>query len=67
MFNVHRYFFKKHAPSFAAEYLQDVAEQPIRLSGITTIDFERFLTMIYPSCVSLAPTVQAGTDLLPIF
>ncbi|KAL1679064.1 hypothetical protein EV122DRAFT_277666 [Schizophyllum commune] len=49
MFNVHRYFFKKHAPSFAAEYLQDVAEEPIRLPGITTIDFERFLTMIYPS------------------
>ncbi|KAL1759898.1 hypothetical protein FB107DRAFT_270627 [Schizophyllum commune] len=50
LFNVHRYFFKKHAPSFAAEYLQDVAEEPIRLPGITTIDFERFLTMIYPSC-----------------
>ncbi|KAL1662378.1 hypothetical protein GGF50DRAFT_59088, partial [Schizophyllum commune] len=49
LFNVHRYFFKKHAPSFAAEYLQDVAEEPIRLPGITTIDFERFLTMIYPS------------------
>ncbi|KAI4524621.1 hypothetical protein K525DRAFT_193609, partial [Schizophyllum commune Loenen D] len=49
LFNVHRYFFKKHAPSFAVEYLQDVAEEPIRLPGITTIDFERFLTMIYPS------------------
>ncbi|KAL1725903.1 hypothetical protein EV714DRAFT_277078 [Schizophyllum commune] len=49
LFNVHRYFFKKHAPSFAAEYLQDVAEEPIRLPGVTTVDFERFLTMIYPS------------------
>ncbi|KAI5835357.1 hypothetical protein K523DRAFT_347156 [Schizophyllum commune Tattone D] len=49
LFNVHRHFFKKHAPSFAVEYLQDVAEEPIRLPGITTIDFERFFTMIYPS------------------
>ncbi|KAL1687888.1 hypothetical protein GGG16DRAFT_116534 [Schizophyllum commune] len=49
LFNVHRYFFKKQAPSFAAEYLQDVSEEPIRLPGVTTTDFERFLTMIYPS------------------
>ncbi|KAI5890047.1 uncharacterized protein SCHCODRAFT_02335105 [Schizophyllum commune H4-8] len=49
LFNVHRYFFKKHAPSFAAEYLRDVAEEAIKLPGVTTVDFERFLTMIYPS------------------
>ncbi|KAI5890035.1 uncharacterized protein SCHCODRAFT_02466928, partial [Schizophyllum commune H4-8] len=53
LYNVHRYFFETHAPKFAKEYLRGSAlsdDSPvIRLPNVSYVDFERFLSIIYPT------------------
>ncbi|KAL1687887.1 hypothetical protein GGG16DRAFT_116533 [Schizophyllum commune] len=49
MYNVHRYFFDKHAPSFSHEYLREGAGDIVALQGVSSTDLDRFLTMVYPS------------------
>ncbi|KAI4518820.1 hypothetical protein K525DRAFT_207554 [Schizophyllum commune Loenen D] len=49
MYNVHRYFFDKHAPSFSHEYLCEGAEDIVALQGVSSTDLDRFLAMVYPS------------------
>ncbi|KAI5835358.1 hypothetical protein K523DRAFT_228353 [Schizophyllum commune Tattone D] len=49
MYNVHRYFFDKHAPSFSHEYLCEGAEGTVALQGVSSTDLDRFLAMVYPS------------------
>ncbi|KAL1702786.1 hypothetical protein EV121DRAFT_292934 [Schizophyllum commune] len=49
LYNVHRYFFETHAPSFADEYLPKGGTASIKLPGVSSVDFERFLSVIYPS------------------
>lgn len=51
MYNVHRYFFETYAPKFADEYLRNGGNEPIELPDVSCIDFERFLSIIYPTCV----------------
>ncbi|KAL1711963.1 hypothetical protein EV715DRAFT_214566 [Schizophyllum commune] len=50
LYNVHRYFFATHAPKFTEEYL-DGAEKssPIKLAGVSGVDFQRFLSIVYPT------------------
>lgn len=50
-YNVHRYFFETHAPSFADEYLIKGGTASIKLPGVSSVDFERFLSITYPTCV----------------
>lgn len=49
LYKVHRYFFDKHCPTFAAQYLQDGVQDVVKLLGVRSVDFDRFLAMIYPS------------------
>ena len=51
LYNVHRYFFETHAPSFADEYLPKGGTASIKLPGVSSVDFERFLSIVYPTCV----------------
>ncbi|KAL1759895.1 hypothetical protein FB107DRAFT_270624 [Schizophyllum commune] len=49
MYNVHRYFFETYAPKFANEHLRDLAVSIIKLPNVANVDFERFLSIIYPT------------------
>ncbi|KAL1700673.1 hypothetical protein EV121DRAFT_182793, partial [Schizophyllum commune] len=58
IYNVHRYFFDAYSSRFAEEYLSEVdlvdeEDHAIKLSDVSRQDFDRFLSLIYPSCVSL--------------
>ncbi|KAL1672060.1 hypothetical protein EV122DRAFT_195089, partial [Schizophyllum commune] len=66
LYNVHRYFFETHAPTFAKEYLNCEASRPIKLSGVCNADFERFLSMIYPTTLGKfdITTVDEWTSIL---
>ncbi|KAI4524608.1 hypothetical protein K525DRAFT_360816 [Schizophyllum commune Loenen D] len=41
--------FDTHAPSFAIEYLPNGGTVPIKLPGVSSVDFERVLSIIYPT------------------
>ncbi|KAL1712978.1 hypothetical protein EV715DRAFT_277638 [Schizophyllum commune] len=66
LYNVHRYFFETHAPTFAEEYLDCEASAPVKLSGVCSVDFERFLSMIYPTALGKfdITTVDEWTSIL---
>ncbi|KAI5890033.1 uncharacterized protein SCHCODRAFT_02669241 [Schizophyllum commune H4-8] len=66
IYNVHRYFFETHALKFAEEYLDGEALGPIKLSGVCNVDFERFLSMIYPTTLGKfdITTVDEWTSIL---
>ncbi|KAI5890049.1 uncharacterized protein SCHCODRAFT_01049409, partial [Schizophyllum commune H4-8] len=49
LYNVHRYFFDKHAPLFSQQYLCDAGEGIVALQGVSSTDLNRFLAMVYPS------------------
>ncbi|TRM68876.1 hypothetical protein BD626DRAFT_2009 [Schizophyllum amplum] len=49
LYNVHRYFFETHAPQFAAEHMRGRQFESIKLRDVSSVDFERFLSMIYPT------------------
>ncbi|KAI4524617.1 hypothetical protein K525DRAFT_193578, partial [Schizophyllum commune Loenen D] len=53
LYNVHRYFFDTHAPKFADEHLRDLPPSDdstiIKLPNVSYVDFERFLSIIYPT------------------
>ena len=61
MYNVHRYFFETYAPKFADEHLQDLALSDdstiIKLPNVFNVDFERFLSIIYPT-YALKPSLS---------
>ncbi|KAL1759897.1 hypothetical protein FB107DRAFT_204180 [Schizophyllum commune] len=50
MYNVHRYFFETHAPKFTEDHLGDPERStPIKLAGVSSVDFQRFLSIVYPT------------------
>ncbi|KAL1739654.1 hypothetical protein HDZ31DRAFT_7079, partial [Schizophyllum fasciatum] len=49
VYNVHRYFFEAHSSKFAAEYLCNSLADVVKLPGVASLDFECFLSLIYPS------------------
>ncbi|TRM68875.1 hypothetical protein BD626DRAFT_579628 [Schizophyllum amplum] len=49
LYNVHRYFFDTHAPQFAAEHLRGRHSEHIKLHDVSSVDFERLLSIIYPT------------------
>ncbi|KAI5890031.1 uncharacterized protein SCHCODRAFT_02669239 [Schizophyllum commune H4-8] len=51
VYNVHRSFFEAHSPQFAAEYLCNSHAEVVRLPEISSVDFECFLSMIYPTAI----------------
>ena len=61
MYNVHRYFFETYAPNFADEHLRDLAVSDastiIKLPNVFNVDFERFLSIIYPT-YALKPSLS---------
>ncbi|KAL1759886.1 hypothetical protein FB107DRAFT_270616 [Schizophyllum commune] len=50
-YNVHRSFFAAHSPKFAAEFLCNSHAEVVRLPEISSVDFECFLSMIYPIAI----------------
>jgi hypothetical protein len=58
---VHRYFFERDSAIFAAMFSLppvvgerpegEVIENPIVLEGVNALDFDRFLSVLYPLCV----------------
>ncbi|KAL1712977.1 hypothetical protein EV715DRAFT_212649 [Schizophyllum commune] len=51
VYNVHRSFFEVHSPKFAAEFLCNSHAEVVRLPEISSVDFECFLSMIYPTAI----------------
>ncbi|KAL1712974.1 hypothetical protein EV715DRAFT_296559 [Schizophyllum commune] len=51
VYNVHRSFFETHSPKFAAEYLCNSHAEVVRLAEVSSVDFECFLSMIYPTAI----------------
>ncbi|TRM68877.1 hypothetical protein BD626DRAFT_562703 [Schizophyllum amplum] len=49
LYNVHRYFFENYAPKFATDHLSDAETEVVRLPDVANVDFQRFLSMIYPT------------------
>ncbi|KAL1679063.1 hypothetical protein EV122DRAFT_277665 [Schizophyllum commune] len=49
LYNVHRYFFDKHAPLFSQQYLCNAGEGIVALQSVSSTDLDRFLAMVYPS------------------
>ncbi|KAI5830531.1 hypothetical protein K523DRAFT_351582 [Schizophyllum commune Tattone D] len=50
-YNVHRSFFEIHSPKFAAEYLCNPHAEVVRLAEVSSVDFECFLSLIYPTAI----------------
>ncbi|KAL1702791.1 hypothetical protein EV121DRAFT_292939 [Schizophyllum commune] len=51
VYNVHRSFFEIHSPKFAAEYLCNSHAEVVRLAEVSSVDFECFLSLIYPTAI----------------
>ncbi|KAL1679065.1 hypothetical protein EV122DRAFT_210878 [Schizophyllum commune] len=61
LYNVHRYFFDTYAPNFAKGYLGDAEKSaPIKLVGVSSVDFQRFLSIIYPTKLGKCDTHTVG-------
>jgi hypothetical protein len=62
LYRVHRYFFERDSSIFASMFTLpsaagerpegELVENPIVLEGITSTDFDRFLCILYPRCIS---------------
>ncbi|TRM68919.1 hypothetical protein BD626DRAFT_2927 [Schizophyllum amplum] len=50
-YRVHRHFFDAHSPTFAAAYLDDTHATTIHLPDVSSVDLDRFLSLIYPSAL----------------
>ncbi|KAI5830534.1 hypothetical protein K523DRAFT_21065 [Schizophyllum commune Tattone D] len=48
-YHVHRHFFERHAPRFAEQYLCGETQDIIEVHDVSSVDFQRFLSIIYPS------------------
>ncbi|KAL1760533.1 hypothetical protein FB107DRAFT_245536 [Schizophyllum commune] len=49
LYRVFRYSLETHSPAFATQYLADGTDEgPIRLPGVSSVDLDRFLSLIYP-------------------
>ena len=51
LYNVHRHFFERHAPRFAELYLRGEQQDILEIHDVSSIDFQRFLSIIYPTCL----------------
>ncbi|KAL1710471.1 hypothetical protein EV121DRAFT_192899, partial [Schizophyllum commune] len=55
LYRVFRYTLEAHSSAFSARYLADGTDKgPIRLPGVSSVDLDRFLSLIYP--VEIATT-----------
>ncbi|KAL1687889.1 hypothetical protein GGG16DRAFT_61161 [Schizophyllum commune] len=65
-YNVHRHFFERHAPRFAENYLRGEQPDLIQLHDVSSVDFQRFLSIIYPSDLGICDiyTVDEWTSVL---
>ncbi|KAJ7125372.1 hypothetical protein C8R44DRAFT_586255, partial [Mycena epipterygia] len=69
LYRVHRYFFERDSAIFAAMFTLpaaagerpegEVVENPIILEGISALDFDRFLAVLYPINFSTRDTASA--------
>ncbi|KAL1712973.1 hypothetical protein EV715DRAFT_212633 [Schizophyllum commune] len=65
-YNVHRHFFERHAPRFAELYLRGEQPDILEIHDVSSIDFQRFLSIIYPSELGISDirTVEEWTSVL---
>ncbi|KAL1663710.1 hypothetical protein GGF50DRAFT_115802 [Schizophyllum commune] len=49
LYRVFRYFFELHSPEFVAKHVLNDSSGPVQLSGVSGVDFDRFLSLMYPS------------------
>ncbi|KAL1760306.1 hypothetical protein FB107DRAFT_287130 [Schizophyllum commune] len=50
LYRVFRQSFEEHSSAFATQYLADCSEgELIKLSGVSSVDLDRFLSLMYPS------------------
>ncbi|KAI4517714.1 hypothetical protein K525DRAFT_177453, partial [Schizophyllum commune Loenen D] len=62
LYRIFRYSLEAHSPAFAARYLADVVGGgPIKLPGISSVDLDRFLSLIYPSEIA-TPSLATATE-----
>ncbi|KAL1725240.1 hypothetical protein EV714DRAFT_221734 [Schizophyllum commune] len=65
-YNVHRHFLERHAPRFAELYLRGEQQDILEIHDVSSIDFQRFLSIIYPSELGVCDirTVDEWTSVL---
>ncbi|KAL1725242.1 hypothetical protein EV714DRAFT_277696 [Schizophyllum commune] len=51
LYCVHRHFFQQHSPTFAAQYLSGSQDEVVHLNDVSSVDFDRFLSLFYPTRV----------------
>ncbi|KAI5890046.1 uncharacterized protein SCHCODRAFT_02335099 [Schizophyllum commune H4-8] len=49
LYRIHRSLFQQHCPQFVAKNLQELSEKVMLLRDVASRDFQRFLSMVYPS------------------
>ncbi|KAI5833304.1 hypothetical protein K523DRAFT_349079 [Schizophyllum commune Tattone D] len=50
LYRVFRQLFEEHSSAFTTQYLADCSEDnPIKLPGVSFVDLDRFLSLMYPS------------------
>ncbi|KAL1676953.1 hypothetical protein EV122DRAFT_291556 [Schizophyllum commune] len=50
LYRVFRQSFEEHSSAFTTQYLADYSEDnPIKLPGVSSVDLDRFLSLMYPS------------------
>ncbi|KAJ7133736.1 hypothetical protein C8R43DRAFT_894956, partial [Mycena crocata] len=69
LYRVHRYFFERDSAIFASMFTLpsaagerpegEVVENPIILEGVSALDFDRFLSILYPLNFSTRDTASA--------
>ncbi|KAL1734708.1 hypothetical protein EV714DRAFT_201931, partial [Schizophyllum commune] len=62
LYRIFRYSLEAHSPAFAARYLAEgVDDGPIKLPGVSSVDLDRFLSLIYPSEIA-TPTLTTASE-----
>ncbi|KAL1744990.1 hypothetical protein HDZ31DRAFT_2697, partial [Schizophyllum fasciatum] len=55
LYRLFRQSLAAHSSTFATKYLFDCAgDKPVKLPGVSSVDFDRFLALFYPRCASPA-------------
>ncbi|KAI4524605.1 hypothetical protein K525DRAFT_266865 [Schizophyllum commune Loenen D] len=59
LYCVHRHFFQQHSPTFAAQYLAGSQDEVVHLNDVSSVDFDRFLSLFYPTRVGMCDIQSA--------